>query len=257
MTGMKPPTEKLDDVPREIFDRSRSARAKYQALMVGRPGWGPLLRYELVITLAGRLPGALGLFLRSKLYPGLFARCGRNVFFGADIVLRHPHKISIGNDVVIDDGCVLDAKGTTNQGITIGDGVFLGRHTSLNTKDGNIVLEDRVNIGPFCTVFSGSSVRIGRETLLAAYAYLVGGGHAFDESGTPILDQPRPSRGITVGPSSWIGTAVTVLDGVSIGRGVVVGANAVVTRNLPDMSVAAGTPAVVQRTREESPASSS
>jgi acetyltransferase-like isoleucine patch superfamily enzyme len=245
--------DKLDDVPREIFDRTRSARAKYQALMVGRPGWGPLLRYEFVTSVAGRLPGALGLFLRSRLYPGLFARCGRNVFFGTDVVLRHPHKISIGHDVVIDDGCVLDAKGTSNKGITIGDGVFIGRHSSLNTKDGDIVIEDRVNIGPFCTVFSASTVRIGQETLLAAYAYLVGGGHAFDDVGTPILDQPRPSAGITVGPSSWIGTAVTVLDGVTIGRGVVVGANAVVTRNLPDLSVAAGTPAVVHRTREAPP----
>jgi acetyltransferase-like isoleucine patch superfamily enzyme len=241
--------DKLDDVPREIFDRSRSARAKYQALMVGRPGWGALLHYELVTALAGRLPGALGLFVRSRLYPGLLASCGRNVFFGAGVTLRHPHKIRIGNDVVIDDGCVLDAKGASNQGISIGDGVFVGRHSSLNTKDGDIVLEDRVNIGPFCTVFSASRVRIGRETLLAAYAYLVGGGHAFDEIGTPILDQPRPSKGIDVGASSWIGTAVTVLDGITIGQGVVVGANAVVTRDLPDFSVAAGTPAVVQRTR--------
>jgi acetyltransferase-like isoleucine patch superfamily enzyme len=179
------------------------------------------------------------------------------VFFGAGVTLRHPHKISIGNDVVIDDGSVLDAKGTSNTGITIGDGVFIGRYSSLNTKDGNIVLEDRVNIGPFCTVFSASTVHIGKETLLAAYAYLVGGGHAFDEIGTPILDQARPSAGITVGAASWIGAAVTVLDGVSIGRGVVVGANAVVTRSLPDFSVAAGTPAVVQRTRDAPPGSPS
>jgi acetyltransferase-like isoleucine patch superfamily enzyme len=249
--------DKLDDVPREIFDRTRSARQKYQALVVGRPGWAALLHYELVTSVAGRMPGALGLFVRSRLYPGLFARCGRNVFFGAGVTLRHPHKISIGNDVVIDDGSVLDAKGTSNTGITIGDGVFIGRYSSLNTKDGNIVLEDRVNIGPFCTVFSASTVHIGKETLLAAYAYLVGGGHAFDEIGTPILDQARPSAGITVGAASWIGAAVTVLDGVSIGRGVVVGANAVVTRSLPDFSVAAGTPAVVQRTRDAPPGSPS
>jgi acetyltransferase-like isoleucine patch superfamily enzyme len=241
--------DKLDDVPREIFDPSRSARAKYQALMVGRPGWAALLRYEIITGLAGRLPGALGLFLRSRLYPRLLGRCGRNVFFGAGVVLRHPHKIHIGDDVVVDDGCVLDAKGTSNRGITIGSGVFVGRHTSLNTKDGDIVVDDRANIGPFCTVFSASAVEIGRDTLLAAYSYLVGGGHAFDDTGVPILDQPRPSHGITIGADCWIGTGVTVLDGVTIGRGVVVGANAVVTRDVPDLSVAAGTPAVVLRGR--------
>jgi acetyltransferase-like isoleucine patch superfamily enzyme len=247
--------ERLDDVPREIHDRSRSARQKYQALTIGRGGWGALLQYELITGVAGRLPGAVGLFLRSRLYPGLFKSCGRNVFFGADLVLRHPHKISIGDDVIIDDGCVLDAKGTSNRGIVIGNGVFVGRHSSLNTKDGDIVIEDRVNIGPFCTVFSASVVRIGRETLLAAYAYLVGGGHAFDDTGVAIRDQPRPSQGITIGPGCWIGTRVSVLDGVSIGKGVVVGAHAVVTRDLPDLSVAAGLPAVVLRSRENVPSS--
>ena len=249
-------TNKLDDVPREVFDRSRSPRQKYQSLMVGLPGWPALARYEAITTIAGRWPGAAGLFLRARLFPRLFATCGRNVFFGTDIVLRHPHKISIGDDVVIDDGCVLDAKGTSNRGITIGNGVFVGRHCSLHTKDGEIVLEDRTNIGPFSTVFSASRVIIGRDTLIAAYSYLVGGGHAFDETGVPILDQPRPSRGITVGAGSWIGTGVSVLDGVTIGRGVVVGAHAVVTRDLPDLSVAAGIPAAVVRTRAAAGAAS-
>jgi acetyltransferase-like isoleucine patch superfamily enzyme len=246
--------DRLDDVPREIFDRTRSPREKYQALTVGRPGWSALLRYEAITGLAGRMPGAFGLFLRARLYPGLFKSCGRNVFFGMDVVLRHPHKIAIGDDVVIDDGCVLDAKGAANQGIAIGNGVFIGRHSSLNTKDGDIAIEDRVNIGPFSTIFSASAVRVGRETLLAAYTYLVGGGHAFDDTGVAILDQPRPSRGISIGPGCWIGTRVSVLDGVTIGRGVVIGAHAVVTRDLPDLSVAAGLPAVVLRSRAAEPA---
>jgi acetyltransferase-like isoleucine patch superfamily enzyme len=246
-------TEKLDDVPREIFDATRSARAKYQALVVGRPGWSALLGYELVTILAGRMPGALGLFLRSRLYPLLLGRCGRNVFFGSGVVLRHPHKITIGDDVVIDDGCVLDAKGTTNTGIAIGSGVFIGRLSSLNTKDGDIVIGDRANIGAFCTIFSASRVEVGRETLIAAYSYLVGGGHTFDDAGVPILDQPRPSRGIMIGEGCWIGTGVSVLDGVTVGRGAVIGANAVVARDVPDLAVAAGTPATVLRTRGSAP----
>ena len=49
-----------------------------------------------------RPAGKLGLFLRSKLYPWLLAECGRNVFFGVDVTLRHPHKIRIGSDVSLD-----------------------------------------------------------------------------------------------------------------------------------------------------------
>ncbi len=242
--------QKIDNVPREVFDASKSKRQKYQDLVVGQPGWWALLRYELIIIVASRTPGALGLFLRSKLYPLLLGACGRNVFFGADITLRHPHKVRIGNDVVIDDGCVLDAKGSTNSGITIGNGVFLGRQTSVNTKDGDIVLEDGVNISAFCMVFSASQVRCGKNTLIAAYTYLVGGGHDMTTTDTAIIDQERPSAGITIGPNGWIGTGVSILDGVTLGHDVVIGANSVVTKDVDDFAVAAGSPAVIRRVRQ-------
>ena len=58
-------------------------------------------------------------------------------------MLRHPHKIHIGSNVVIDDNCLLDAKGETNRGIRIGDGVFIGRNTILSCKNGDIELGRR------------------------------------------------------------------------------------------------------------------
>ena len=242
--------QKIDNVPRDVFDTSKSKRKKYQDLVVGQAGWWNLIRYELIASLLRRTPGALGLFLRSRFYPLLLGKCGRNVFFGSDITLRHPHKIKIGDDVVIDDGCVLDAKGLSNHGITIGNGVFIGRQSSLNTKDGDIKLEDGVNIGAFCTVFSASQVRCGKNTLIAAYSYLVGGGHDMTDTETAVINQDRPSLGITIGDNGWIGTGVSILDGVTIGHDVVVGANSVVTTNIEDFAVAAGSPAVIRRVRQ-------
>jgi acetyltransferase-like isoleucine patch superfamily enzyme len=93
-------------------------------------------------------------------------------------------------------------------------------------------------------------VTVGRYGLFAAYTYLVGGGHAFDQAGVPVLEQPRTSRGIALGENVWLGTGVKVLDGVRVGRDVVVGAGAVVTTDLPDGVVAAGVPARVVRSRE-------
>lgn len=240
---------KVDNVPREIFSSTGSRRQKYEQLIVGRPGWRALLRYELVTLLGRRAPGAFGLWLRSRLYPRLLGACGRNVFFGNDVTLRHPHKIRIGNDVVVDDGCVLDAKGTSNDGITIGNGVFLGRQTIVTTKDGDIVLEDGVNVSAFCMIFSASRVRCGRNTLIAAYTYLVGGSHDVDRTDIAIIDQARPSHGIAVGPNCWLGAGVTVLDGVTVGRDAVIGANSVVTKDIDDFSVAAGSPAAAIRRR--------
>jgi acetyltransferase-like isoleucine patch superfamily enzyme len=232
----------------------RSALSKYQELVVGSRSLLRLFLHELVVTFTSGLPGALGLVLRRLAYPWLLGSVGRNVTFGHGVVLRHPGKIRIGDDVIVDDLVVLDAKGTTNQGITIGSGVFLGRGTILSCKDGDIVLGDHVNIGFHSEIFSGSAVSVGRHGLFAAYTYLVGGGHEFDRVGIPVIEQQRSSKGIALGENVWLGTGAKVLDGVRIGRDVVVGANAVVAEDLPDGVVAVGIPARVVRKRDAAPA---
>ncbi len=236
-------------IQKEVADPSRSKAAVYQDLVVGRRGLGPLLRYELIAMLCSGMPGALGLLLRAKLYPLLLGRCGRNVVFGANVVLRHPHKIRIGDGVTIDDNCLIDAKGRDNVGIRIGSGVFLGRNSILSCKNGDIELGDRVNIGFNCEVFSGSRVAIGADTLLAAYCYLIGGGHDSEQLDVAIGQQGRSSRGIEAGQNCWFGAGAKVLDGVRVGSHAIVGAGAVVTSDIPDYAVAVGMPARVIRDR--------
>jgi acetyltransferase-like isoleucine patch superfamily enzyme len=223
----------------------------YQDLVVGRRGLGHLLLYEAVVLLSSWVPGALGLALRKLLYPLLLGSVGRGVVFGQNVVLRHPHKIRLGDGVTVDDLVVLDAKGTSNRGIDVGCFVFLGRGTILSCKDGDIAIGDHGNLGFHCEVFSGSRVTVGRHGLFAAQAYLVGGGHEFEQEGRAVVDQPRTSRGIVLGDNVWLGTGAKVLDGVRIGSDVVVGANAVVNADLPDGAVAAGVPARVLRLRAD------
>jgi acetyltransferase-like isoleucine patch superfamily enzyme len=229
--------------------RSSSALRKYQDLVVGSRRPTRLVLHELVTLLAAWVPGAVGLALRKVAYPWLLGASGRGVVFGQGVVLRHPHKIRLGSGVVIDDLVLLDAKGSTNRGITIGDGVFIGRGTILSCKDGDIELGDHVNIGFNSEIFSGSRVVVGAHGLLAAYTYLVGGGHEFGRPEVPVIEQERSSRGITLGENVWLGAGAKVLDGVTIGRDVVVGAGAVVAADLPDGVVAAGVPARVLRQR--------
>ena len=229
---------------------SASPLRKYQDLVVGSRSLVRLVVYELVVLTSSWVPGALGLVLRKLLYKLVLGRVGRGVVFGQGVVLRHPHKIRIGDGVTVDDLVLLDAKGTSNHGIDIGDGVFLGRGTILSCKDGDIALGDHTNLGFHCEIFSGSSVVVGRHGLFAAQAYLVGGGHEFEAAGVAVVDQPRTSRGITLGDNVWLGTGAKVLDGVRIGSHAVVGANAVVNADLPEGAVAAGVPAKVLRLRE-------
>jgi acetyltransferase-like isoleucine patch superfamily enzyme len=224
---------------------------KYAELIVGRPGFGALLKYELIVTIAQARAGAFGLAIRKSLYPTLLGACGRNVVFGQNVVLRHPHKIRIGTNVVVDDQCLLDAKGAANRGITIGDGVFIGRNTILSCKDGDIDIADGANIGFNCEIFSASRVTIGEQVLMAAYAYVVGGDHDFSDPTKSVLDQTRTSAGVSIGRGAWIGAGAKLLDGITIGERAVVGAGAVVRESVPAFAIAVGVPArIVQTTRD-------
>jgi acetyltransferase-like isoleucine patch superfamily enzyme len=241
--GSDPGTRQIARAQDQLFGQPGSARAKYSALIVGRPGLGALLRYEIVVCLSQSVPGALGLALRKTLYPALLGSCGRNVVFGLNVVLRHPHKIHIGDNVVIDDQCLLDAKGESNAGIRIGSGVFIGRNTILSCKNGDIEIGDGANIGFNCEVFSASRVRIGRDALVAAYVYLVGGDHDVSDPTAPVIAQSRRSSGITVEDGAWLGAGAKILDGVTIGDRAIVGAGAVVRDDVPARSTAVGIPA--------------
>jgi acetyltransferase-like isoleucine patch superfamily enzyme len=233
----------------QLVAADTSSRRKYADLIVGRPGLGALLKYELVIMVAQARTGALGLALRKTLYPSLLGSCGRNVVFGQNVVLRHPHKIHIGNNVVIDDNCLLDAKGHANRGIQIRDGVFIGRNTILSCKDGDIELGDGANLGFNCEVFSASRVTIGRLVLMAAYSYVIGGDHDFSDPSKPVLEQTRTSAGVSIGDGVWMGAGAKILDGVSIGDQAVIGAGAVVRESVPASAIAVGVPARVVSSR--------
>ncbi len=92
---------------------------KSQSRDLSGPREAVRLGHELVMLLSSWIPGALGLWLRSCIYPLLLGRVGRGVIFGTNVVLRHPHKIYLGTNDVIDDNCVLDPKGTDNKGVFI------------------------------------------------------------------------------------------------------------------------------------------
>lgn len=238
------------ELQRSLQASGASPLAKYQDLFVGSRGLWRLLLYE-TLSLASGVPGAAGFALRKLCFKPLLGGLGRGSVFGRNVVLRHPHKIFIGANVVVDDNVVLDAKGSGNAGITLGDGSMVSRNSILSCKGGDIALGRGSKIGINCLVHSESRVEISPDVTIAAYCYLLAGGnHEFDRIDLPVLDQPSYTKGgVSVGAGSWLGARVTVLDGVTIGRGVVIGAGAVVRDPLPDLAIAVGIPAKVIRMR--------
>ena len=242
-----------------LTDTQVSALQKYQDIAVGEKGFGALLRYEFFTCCLAGLPGALGLWLRSRLYRRFLGRLGRNVVIGRNVTIRNPRKIFIGDHVVIDDGCVLDAKGPRHVGIEIGNNVVLSRNTILSCKGGSIAIGNNTNISVNCTVISESSVRIGDNVLFAAYCYVIAGGnHGIDRTDIAIIQQDSFSKGgVMIGDNVWLGAGVKVLDGVTIARDAIAGAGSVVNHDVPSFTIVAGVPAKIMKERKPNLASAS
>lgn len=230
-----------------------SALRRYQDVIVGCPGLGRILYFELCLWL-GSLPGAAGLALRKTLWPRLFARCGRGVVFGAGVVLRHPHRIHLGDRVVVGEGSVLDARSQgSDHAITLGDDVILSTGVVLSAKYASIEVGARTGFGPQCVVVTtdDNAVRIGADVAIGPHTVIVGGGNYHTERlDIPIWRQGiKPDHHVTLGDDIWLGAGVRVLGGARIDGGSIVAAGAVVTGQLGPCTVAAGVPARVLRTR--------
>jgi acetyltransferase-like isoleucine patch superfamily enzyme len=234
------------EVRRVLDDPNLSAVDKYALLTVGTRARSALLKHEFLTGLLSGWPGAVGLFLRQKAYRGLFQSMGRGVVIGRHVTLRGAAQITIGDRVFIDDYCVLDARGE-QASITLGDGTLLARNTVVRTRGEAITIGPGTNVGTNCILSTDSRLEIGADVLVAAYVYLcAGGAHRYDDRDTPILKQGFTSKGgIVVGEGAWLGARTTVLDGVTVGRGTIVGAQSLVNRSLPDMAIAHGIPAQV------------
>lgn len=222
-----------------------SALQKYQTFFIGKPDLGALLRYELTMFLAASTKGALGFLLRKKLYPALFAKAGRGMNFGRNIALRCPSRMSIGDNVTIDDTCALDARGAaTADDFVIGEGTLIARGTELVVKHGHIRIGANCSIGSHTTISAVSGITIGDHAITAGHCYFGGGRYKTVLGAGPMVEQGHVSKGpVVLGNDVWIGAGARIIDGVTIGDGAIVGAGAVVNSDVPPNAIYGGVPA--------------
>jgi acetyltransferase-like isoleucine patch superfamily enzyme len=225
-------------------NQSGSAFSKYRALVYGNTSLAHIMISELHMLFWNHVPGALGLLMRKLLYPALFKQCGK-VVFGRNLTFRHTHKIILGDNVIIDDNCMIDAKGENNEGIVIEDDVYIGRNTIIYCKNGNIRIGRGTNISANCEIFSSNDLTIGPGTVIGAYSYFLSGGEYNVHSPTPFAEQSgMETKGpLTIGSNCWFGARVTVLDAATVGDHCVLGAGSVVNKPIQPNTVAVGVPA--------------
>jgi acetyltransferase-like isoleucine patch superfamily enzyme len=136
--------------------------------------------------------------------------------------------------------------------ISIGADVFINNFAWLETiwafvQQPKLAIADGVYIGNSAHIIATHSIEIGRNVLIADRVYLADYIHGYEDINIPIRVQDLVQRKpVSIGDSSWIGENVVII-GATIGRHCVVGANAVVTSDIPDYCIAVGAPARVIR----------
>jgi acetyltransferase-like isoleucine patch superfamily enzyme len=156
----------------------------------------------------------------------LLAACGEGCVFEDGVRLFHPERIWIGAGVYVGHDAIL--KGYHAADLRVGDGTWIGQQCFLHSA-GGLSIGAHVGIGPGVKIITSKHEESGRAV--------------------PILHAPLAFAPVTIEDDVDLGVGAIVLPGVTIGRGAQIGAGAVVTRDVPPYSVAAGNPARVLRER--------
>ena len=165
----------------------------------------------------------------------LFTYCIRSAFgsFGSSSVVCPPFRfanlryVHLQNNVTINRDCWIHALGSV-------------------ARNPSIVIGPNTGVGMGATISAAKSVILGKEVMLARNVYISDHSHAYGDPNVPIsLQGITEPKGVLIDDGAWLGQNVCILPGVRVGKGAIVGANSVVTRDVPDLSIAVGAPAVI------------
>lgn len=181
-------------------------------------------------------------FIRG-LWMRLFLREAHGLLLiGRNVTVSHAHNVRCGKNVKFED--YAEIQGLCSDGLNFGDNVTIGRATMIRPSSyyggdcgQGITIGDNSSIGPHGYIGCSGPIRIGNNVMIGPKCSLFAENHVFSNSDESIKSQGVQQRGITIGNDCWIGSNVIILDGVSIGSHVVIGAGTLITKDVPDYSI--------------------
>jgi acetyltransferase-like isoleucine patch superfamily enzyme len=187
-------------------------------------------KYKLI---GNKAPSFLQAFRRipflfqKEIYISSTAFLGKNL----SISLRYKNDpkgmIQIGPKTRIEDFCVIHA---------FSGKIYVGQYTF---------------IGPHCVLYGHGNIFIGQNCLIATHTRIISSNHTIAPKHTLIRMMPDVKKKIIIEDDVWMGAGVTILAGIRVGKGAIIGAGSVVTKDVPPYSISVGNPAKVVRYRNE------
>jgi acetyltransferase-like isoleucine patch superfamily enzyme len=203
------------------------------------------------------LPGRMATRLATWFTPPYKARCylarlGPRGYVSPSAMIHHPD-LRLGANAFIGDQVIIYQAHKDGGPVSLGERVHLHRDIIIEIdQGGSLTIGARTHVQPRCQFTAAkSSIQIGSNVQIAPYCAFYPYDHSY-APGELIKKQPlRTKGGIVIEDDAWLGVGVTVLDGVRIGRGAVVGAGSVVMHDVPDGAIVFGVPARVVNVRSE------
>lgn len=160
-------------------------------------------------------------------------------------------ELTMPDTTVVEPGCVF--YGGREGRIVLGARNIFYPNCTIRVEQGWFTTGDDVSFGPGCCIYEPrAGIEIGNACLIAAGVMFCGVEHGFSSLDLPMRFQGTTNRKIVIEDDVWLGMGVIVLPGVTIGRGSIVAAGAVVSRSLSPFSIARGMPARTYKRRRPS-----
>lgn len=208
---------------------------------------------QLILGLCGWVPSVVGIGLRALVYRAIMKLDGTPAI-EAGVRIAHASGVRLGKSVYLDQGVYLHA---LPNGIAIGDNTFIMHHTMLHVfnfrglPQAGITIGNNCFLGEYNVIRGQGGVHIGNEVYTGPMVQMVAVNHVYQDANRPIREQGITAQGIVIEDDVWIGANATIVDGVRVGKGSIIGAGSVVTRDIPPYSIAVGSPAKPVKDRRE------
>ena len=212
------------------------------------PGWKSR---DIVNTLS-----RLSIFyIRGLFHKLFFKHAAGMVLVGKGASIRYSRYLSVGTDFIVEDNAEVNCM--THRGIIVGDRVTIGKHAIIRPTNiyGDAIGEglkigNNSSIGPYAYIGCSGFIEIGDNVMMSPRVSIYAENHLFSDPNLTIKEQGVKREFVKIEDDCWIAANSVILAGVTVGRGSIVSAGSVVTKDVPPYSVVGGVPAKVIKTRK-------
>lgn len=198
----------------------------------------------------------MAIFLLRGCYHRLFFGTSKGlVFAGRGVSVRYANRLHVGKEFIMEDHAEINCM--AHQHIHIGDRVTIGKYAIIRPSNiyGGCIGEglkigNNSSIGPYSYIGCSGYIEIGDNVMFSPRVSIYAENHVFDHPDIPIKEQGVKRSFVKIEDDCWIASNSVILAGVTIGKGSVVAAGSVVTKDVPPYSVVAGVPAKIIKTRK-------